>query len=575
MQEGWFHHLVRAVGAIAALLVVWGCATVDRQAADTPPGASVEAPEPNSYYYYTEAQILKNRGEPRAALEMMQLALENDPDALYVRREMANLYLQTNQEASALELLQDILSDAPGDVPTLLLLGRIYQNRKEPDAAKAVYERVLDQDPDQEDVYLILGNLYMNDGQWDEAFDVFQRLTERFPGAYAGFFFLGRIHRERGDDHQAEEAFLQSLAIEPQLESARYELIAIYEGRPDTADTRRRIRDQYQAILAHDPENVRAACGLALFHHRIGQDERARRAIARLAAAASENDLVRTIFKAYIEPGKNQAAVFLLEEILRTRPDLAGLNYLLGVAHGELEDTARAMTAFAAVPPESRFYRDAVVQQAFHFSDTGRVDAAITLLEEALVHDPDNPDFLVYLASMYEEQEAYDRALDMLTRAVETDPGNARAYFRLGVVYDKMDRKDDSIAAMQKVIALEPDHANALNYLGYTYADLGIKLAEAEALIRKALDLKPDDGYITDSLGWVYFKQERYAEALTLLLEAAELVGDDPIIFEHVGDAFRALGRHDEALVYYRKSLAIREKDRESLLQKIEALEKP
>jgi len=153
-------------------------------------------------------------------------------------------------------------------------------------------------------------------------------------------------------------------------------------------------------------------------------------------------------------------------------------------------------------------------------------------------------------------------------------PENERAYFRLGVVYDKMERKDDSIAAMKQVIVLAPEHANALNYLGYTYADLGINLEEAEKLVQKALALKPDDGYITDSLGWVYYKQGRYQEALAVLLKAAELVADDPIVLEHVGDAYQKLGEKGKALEYYRKSLSIREKDREAIIEKIESLEK-
>jgi tetratricopeptide (TPR) repeat protein len=571
MHYGLFQY--KLLCGIAALLLFQSCATVPGEAVGARSAAAVKAPAPNSYYYYTEAQILKNRGQIQSAIEMMQEALAYDPEAIYVRRELATLYLQNQEEERALEMLQAILTDAPGDVPTLMLLGRIYQNRDEVEQAKATYETLLDQDAEQEDVYLILGNLYMEDRQWGKAYDVFRRLTERFPGAYAGFFFLGRIHREQGEDPKAEAAFRRSLAIEPQLEGARYELIEIYEERPDSEAARGEIRRQYQAILDQDPANLRAACGLALFYHRIGKEDQARERIATLAAVATENDLVRTLFRDYLEPGKSREAVYLLEAILQNRPNAGSLHYLLGVAYGDLEESARAMTHFKAVPPASRFYRDAVIQQAFHLSEAGEIEAAITLLEDALTHHPDHPDFLVYLASMYEEKEAYDDALAALARAIDADPESERAHFRLGVVYDKMGRKDDSIAAMQKVIALKPDHANALNYLGYTYADLGINLEEAERLVQKALELKPDDGYITDSLGWVYYKQGRYQKALPLLLKAAELVGDDPIIFEHVGDTLKALGRHAEALEYYRKSLSVREKDRESLLRKIEALE--
>jgi tetratricopeptide (TPR) repeat protein len=572
MQDKWRNQtLIISIGALLILMSCISRGTLPDGASSTP---AVNSPAPNSYFYYTEAEVLKNRGDTLGAIHMMQRAMESDPESIYVRRELAMLYLQIKKEDEALELLQGILKDAPGDVPTLLVLGHIYQNRKQLDQAKAVYEDILDQDPDKEDVYLLLGNLYLNDGQFEEALDVFDRLTKRFPDAYAGYFFIGKIHRERGDDQGAEKAFLKSLAIEPKLEGARYELIDIYEHRPDSPATRRQTLEQYRAILEEDPGNVRAILGMALYDHTIGNDRESRKLLQDLAQATSENDLVRNIFRLYLEPDQNNEAVYLLEQILQTRSDYGNLQYLLGMAYHNLGKDAQAMTHFQKVPPESQFYRDAVIQQAFRYSDDGQVDRAIALLKEALAHEPEQPDFLIYLASMYEEKGAYEEALGLLQRVIAADPENERAYFRLGVVYDKMGRKDDSIAAMKQVLLLKPDHANALNYLGYTYADLGIHLDEAEKLIQKALTLKPDDGYITDSLGWVYYKQGRYREALIELQKAAALVGDDPTILEHVGDAYLKLGQSDKALQYYRKSLEVRKEDKEAVLKKIRALEK-
>jgi tetratricopeptide (TPR) repeat protein len=564
----------KIIVALGSLLLGWGCVTGHPARHEQNASETMERTAPNSYYYYTEAQILKSRGDTDAAVQMMQQALEGDPEALYVRRELATLYLQTKREDDALDLLQGILRDAPGDVPTLLIVGRIYQNRKDMAQAKIVYEKVLEQDPDKEDIYLLLGNLYMNDAQWDEAFHVFERMTTRFPGAYAGFFFLGKIYQERGDDNKAEQAFLKALAIEPALEGARFELIEIYQRRPDKTATQRKIIGLYQTILDEDPGNIYATCGLAWYYHRIHQDKKARPLLQALSETTSENDLVRVIYRMYLEHGKSREAAFILEEILRVRSDFGSLHYLLGVAYSDLEDTPRAMTHFKAVPPDSRFYRDAVIQQAFRYNEDDQIDAAIGLLETALSHEPDQVDFLIHLASLYKEKEAYENALALLERAIAVAPENERAYFQLGVVFDKMKRKDDSIAAMKQVIVLEPEHANALNYLGYTYADLGINLEEAENLVQKALTLKPDDGYITDSLGWVYYKQGRYQEALTLLLKAAELVADDPVVLEHVGDAYRKLGDKSKALEYYRKSLSMRETDREALTKKIQALER-
>jgi len=165
--------------------------------------------------------------------------------------------------------------------------------------------------------------------------------------------------------------------------------------------------------------------------------------------------------------------------------------------------------------------------------------------------------------------------VDHIKQAIELEPDNPRYYFRLGVVYDKWSKKDASIETMQKVIALDPKHANALNYLGYTYADLGRNLDEAERLVKEALKYKPNDGYITDSLGWVYYKKGQFDKALKYIKKAVELVPDDPIMLEHMGDVYQKLNDKPNALKYYQKSLKIKEKDKdkEALEKKIRQLE--
>ncbi len=126
---------------------------------------------------------------------------------------------------------------------------------------------------------------------------------------------------------------------------------------------------------------------------------------------------------------------------------------------------------------------------------------------------------------------------------------------------------------MRRVIQLDDSHASALNYLGYTFADLGKNLDEAEGLILKALKFKPNDGYITDSLGWVYYKQGRYAKALAILIKAVEIVPDDPIILEHLGDAYLKQNDEKKALKSYQRALQVKEKDREALEEKIQNLD--
>jgi len=122
---------------------------------------------------------------------------------------------------------------------------------------------------------------------------------------------------------------------------------------------------------------------------------------------------------------------------------------------------------------------------------------------------------------------------------------------------------------MKKIIEIDPKDAGALNYLGYSYADQGVNLDEALLLIKRAYDLRPDDGYITDSLGWIYFKKGNYKKAVEYLEKAAELTSHDTIVSDHLGDAYQKANQLQEALSSYQKALSNTEdKNRVPELQK-------
>ncbi len=563
------------VGAFALVfsVVLAGCATPVATEKRYPADAA-SAP-PNAYYYYTEAQILRSQGKANAALALMQKAVELDPDSNLLKRETAILYLQLKNNEAALAILKELLANDPNDVEALNLMGRLLQSRQQNEEAKSVYARVLAQDPDNEDIYLLLGNLYIADQEWDQAFEVFDQFVQRFPNAYAGHFFLGKIYRQKNDPVAAEKSFLRALEIEPELEGARFELIELYQADPKQRGHYTKAIKLYKELLADNPQNIRAIFGYTLFLRDTGQPQQSLQVLKTHTGDTRQNDLIRGIFRHYIEPEHHRDAVYLLKHLIAQHPTYIDLHYLLGLAYDGQKDHDQALAQFQAVSPDSRFYREATLQIAFRYAEDGRRDQAITHLENALAQDPENAEFMIYLGYYHEEAERYADAERYLLKAIEKVPDSEQALFRLGVVYDKMKRKDDCIEIMQRVIALNDEHANALNYLGYTYAELGINLDEAEALVRRALALRPDDGYITDSLGWVFYQQGRYEEALKWLLKALALVPDDPVINEHVGDAYLKLGNQSQALEYYKKSRSLHDEDRErqKIQTKIDGLE--
>jgi tetratricopeptide (TPR) repeat protein len=104
----------------------------------------------------------------------------------------------------------------------------------------------------------------------------------------------------------------------------------------------------------------------------------------------------------------------------------------------------------------------------------------------------------------------------------------------------------------KKALELVPDtqpvgKSQVLNYLGYSWVDMKMNLDEAFRMLKRAVELNPRDGMIIDSLGWAYYRFEKYDDAVRELEKAAELKAGDPVINDHLGDAYWRVGRTLEA----------------------------
>src|SRR5215213_8781838 len=119
-------------------------------------------------------------------------------------------------------------------------------------------------------------------------------------------------------------------------------------------------------------------------------------------------------------------------------------------------------------------------------------------------------------------------------------------YFR-GICNERAKAWDKAEADLKQALKLYPDQPHVLNYLGYSWIDQGVNLDEGMRMIRRAVEQRPDDGYIVDSLGWAYYRIHNYEEAVKQLERAVELKPEDPTINDHLGDAYWKVGRTLEA----------------------------
>ncbi|MCP4114110.1 MAG: tetratricopeptide repeat protein [Desulfobacteraceae bacterium] len=549
----FFYLLVMALAATGCAAVSGPARTNEQPQAN--PGASAEEDlQESPYYHYTRSELHKRQGEYDKALASLLKAVTKDPDSSFLKKELIALYLHTKETSKALEVAQSLVELEPENTDALMILGKMRQVLHQDSEARDIYQKILQLNPDQENIYLILGRMHMDSGNTDEAFRIYTKMTERFPESYASHFFLGRIHAIKNNPEYAEKEFLKTLEINPPLVEPRFELITIYQNQA-TPRTAPKIVRLYKEILEIDSNNIRAALELPLFYHNHGKKDEADALLAEMGKKSLENRGITIITaREFIGSKRYKDASVVFTGMLKGAPGDSTLNYLAGISFDSLKQTKNAIKHFLKVAPDSEHYKKTIVHIAFSYSENDQKDKAIEFLEAKHRELPEDIDIIMYLASFYEEGLHYEKAITLLNKGIALSDSNTALIFRLGIVQDKSGQKEACIESMKKVIELEPSNANALNYLGYTYAEMGENLATAEELVSRALAIKPEDGFITDSLGWIYYKKGLISEAVAILEKAADLTQFDPVITEHLGDAYREDNRLEKALEAYKKA---------------------
>jgi Flp pilus assembly protein TadD len=185
-------------------------------------------------------------------------------------------------------------------------------------------------------------------------------------------------------------------------------------------------------------------------------------------------------------------------------------------------------------------------------NDVGRVDDAEAVLRGAIAAHPDRLEPQIALGDHLRRSERFAAAAEVYTDAIDRlrDAGRSvpwRLLYVRGIAHERSDRWDLAERDFLAALEVDPDLPQVLNYLGYSWVERRIRLDEATRMLRRAVDLRPDDGFIVDSLGWAYFQLGEFEEAVTHLERAVELQPADPVLNDHLGDAYWRVGRAREA----------------------------
>lgn len=175
-------------------------------------------------------------------------------------------------------------------------------------------------------------------------------------------------------------------------------------------------------------------------------------------------------------------------------------------------------------------------------------------LEKAYKYAPADLQISRYLAQFYFYKSQYQDAIKVYEKILEDNFDDVNAIFWLGFLYEEVGKQDEAVAIWKRGLEIDASYAPILNSLGYMYAEQGVKLTEAENMIKKALEAEPGNGAYLDSLGWVYFKMKDFPKAEKYLKQAIDSAKDS-VIYEHIGDFYVEIKNIAEAVKYYKEGV--------------------
>jgi tetratricopeptide (TPR) repeat protein len=552
------------------------------------------------------------------AVNEAQAVLKVNPNDVAAHRLLAHIYLanldSSQTGASVHAILQKAIGELeavtrldPSDAESALILGRLYKVDNQPQKAEAIFKKVLEENPDSHSVLVNLTQLYFDQGDYQKVIDLLKGVPDSSMDP-ALLYLLGNSYMETNDLTSAEATFEKALQREPDSRDIRraYADALMAHGKMQQA------RDQLETILKVSPNDGSTYLRLGQLDRKMGQFDEARKDFEHARSLAPDN-LEVLYQEAVLEStlGHEDKAIALLEDLLKktAKPDgqynpaeannrAVFLQHLGSIyrSQGKYPQAIETFRSIAALgedqgprgealivetyqierqlPKALAEVNDALqkyphnqqllIQRAALDGQQGHREEAIKQLQRLLNNTPEDRDIYLAMAQIYSQAKEYPKAEAVIQKALalsNSPDDNEYASFMLGSVYEREKKYDLAEEQFKKVLAADPLNDAAANYLGYMLADRGVRLEESVHYIQKALQLEPNNGAYLDSLGWAYYKMNRFQQAEAPLQKAAQLISDDPTIREHLGYVYLALGKKalaqqewDHALKIWRKA---------------------
>jgi len=346
-----------------------------------------------------------------------------------------------------------------------------------------------------------------------------------------------------------------------------------------------RVADDYARWLTRNKDSAAAIAIYQAFEKKLPRHPLVQEALRETRAGKKMGPLVDSAQSGAAEAlygigatltrrgGEDLALVYLqLSLYLAPHHSLALLS--LADLYETVKKPAMAIKVYERMPANSVLKRNAQIQLATNLDAADRSEEAIKILKGVTAEDAKDIEAIMALGNIERGRKKFADCAQTYSRGIAAMPdpnekNNWVYYYYRGICEERSKQWSKAETDMRKALQLQPEQPHVLNYLGYSWIDQGINLDEGMKMIKRAVDQRPDDGYIVDSLGWAYYRISNYDDAVKHLERAIDLKPEDPTINDHLGDAYWRTGRTLEARFQWAHARDLKPEQEE--LPKIEA----
>ena len=536
---------------------------------------------------FIKANDASMRGDFQTASQIFKYVVELAPDDLYVKKKYAYELIRAGEVKDSEKLLEAVFKNSNYKDETVgLILASVYTTLEKSKEARQTYQRLLTINPASEEACLFLARSYAVEKLYKAAHGLLANCEKKSDENPVFSFLRGKIEYERGLKKEAKAFFTKSLALDSTYAQAALAIGALYEEKENLKEALK----VYQAFVSDDANsnNVQVLTRLVAVMFSLEMNKE----IIPYAETLSSLDNTDLNLKVrlgllYTEVERYDDATKLLNEVLAVVPDSDKVLYYMGALKQQVKKPAEALEYFKKIAAASPLFGDAGVQigqiMGAHAREdfiNGNKDGGKEFNSFVDNRAKENPDMQVELrmiqASFFEDTFQYKNAIATLKDIKDHKNFTESHRYYLASILEKNGDFTEARTLVQAIIDKDPNNAHALNFLGYSYLERNEKLDIAFEYISKAVALKPDDGYIRDSMAWYFFQTGKLQEALGEAKKASELVKGDPTITKHLGMIYQRLRYYDKAKVYLTEALkgSQAQADKEDVLKLLEDVEK-